>query len=205
MHPASWLVALLGVAGLFAADGCSSDAAPSRKATKDAPGTAGSAVRGPAEAKIDAPAITIESFDCYKLHSGPPADFSGPGVSAWRGGGPGGATWNAVELNCKAVIQTTCTDGSVVTETRIGKALVDRKTTAVRGTTVDWRLTLQPHQWEKNFDEVPSPNRAAYRTALFRLAALLTCKAPYALQPSLGPRPEFAADRTFLAGFASGE
>jgi hypothetical protein len=159
-----------------------------------------------ADAKAPEPAaLTIEGFDCFKLQSGPPADYSDPGISAWKGGGPGGATWNTLELNCKAAIHTTCMDGEVTTETRIGKALVARNTSPIKDRVVEWRQTLAPKQWEKNFDEVRFPAKAVYRTALFRLTASLSCRAPYALQPSIGPRREFAADHMFLAGFARGE
>jgi hypothetical protein len=153
------------------------------------------------------PSITIDSFDCFKVEGdeqpGRPAE--GQGIAAWNGGGPGGATWTASKLLCVASIRSTCTDGSVTTDFRIGKALVSSTTAPLRSERVDWQLPLRSTQWEGRLDDVAKPNRAPYRTALFRVTASLTCRAPYDLHPGIGPRADFTADRMFVAGFSRGE
>ncbi len=61
-------------------------------------------------------------------------------------------------------------------------------------------------QWESHLDQAtPLTERFPYRTATFGAAATASCEAPEAFGPGLGPRLEFADDRHFTAGFASGE
>jgi len=152
--------------------------------------------------------IAVDSFDCFKAEDDATEDLpavAGRGISAWNGGGPGGAVWNASELRCAATIRTTCEAGKVTIELRIGKATAATATVPIRGGKGDWRASLHHRQWEKNFDELSSSKGVPYRTAIFRVTALLTCEGPYQVGPGIGPRGEFAADSMFVAGFAHGE
>jgi hypothetical protein len=153
----------------------------------------------------DVPVIQIASFDCFKAGEGRGDDQGAP-IGAWQGGGPGGANWNVTDLDCAAAIVTTCRQGGVVSELRIGRALVARQTTALDAAgRAEWRFKVKRAQWARNLDDEHAVKGALYRTAIFRLTSALTCHKPYELAPGIGSRAELAADRSFLAGFASGE
>lgn len=65
---------------------------------------------------------------------------------------------------------------------------------------------LTAPQWEQHFDQGSAlTERFAYRTATFSATATAACETPEAFGPGNGPRLEFADDRHFTAGFASGE
>ena len=207
------MVAALLVAA--AASGCARPPASATAAPATAPAPAPSPTAAPATtAAVDAgssapatavPDIRIDSFDCFKTGGGPD-DVAGPPIGAWQGGGPGGASWNVAELQCAAVVTSTCRDGEVASELRIGRTLVVMHTGHVGAAgRTEWRFKLRQGQWLKNLDDVRDARRAAYRTAIFRLTSALTCRKPYERGPGIGPRGEFTADRAFLAGFASGE
>ena len=152
-------------------------------------------------------AIAVDSFNCYKVEGdeksgATPAE---QGLADWNNGGPGGASWNAARLLCVASIRSTCTDGSVTTDLRVGQALLSSTTSPLSAGGFEWRVPLRRRQWERGLDEMAKPNRAPYRTALFRIAASLTCRAPYDLHPGIGPRHEFTAEAMFVAGFGRGE
>lgn len=154
--------------------------------------------------------VAIRYFDCAKLAEAPGERGArlGPGsagIRAWNDGGPGGAAWNAAGLDCTAVVSTTCSRGSVALELRVGTSVVARQTELIRASELRWQVGLEPSYWRSKLDDPEAPGGAPYRTALFRLSAYLTCYSPYALAPNAGPRPEFAADDGFVAGFADGE
>ena len=158
---------------------------------------------------VEEASISLESFDCFAVDGAPGAAAApeGPGLSTWKAGGPAGAAWNANALVCIAAAHSSCADGEIIAEFRVGKAIVATTTSPVRQHAVEWRFPVKRKQWEKQLDDAagPAARRAPYRTAIFRLTVTLTCRAPYQLAPGLGPRAEFAADRMFVAGFAYGE
>lgn len=150
--------------------------------------------------------IGVESFDCFKLEEGS-ADVllpTGAGISSWSGGGPGGASWNAAELLCATTVRTTCDEGTIATDFRIGSVSVGTRTVPIQNERGKSTLKLTRSQWEVHLDKIAFA-RLPYRTAIFRVTASLTCRAPYQLQPGIGPRTEVAADSMFVAGFAYGE
>jgi hypothetical protein len=158
-------------------------------------------------AKPAAEDISIETFDCFKADGLEPDGGlpSGPAIGAWKSGGPGGAVWNATGLACVASVASTCRDGKIDSEVRIGRSLVARTTSALQNGKVTWRFDLRPPQWKKNLDDEAPAAKVPYRTAVFRLTSYLACQSPYQLQPSIGPRREFTAERSFVTGFAEGE
>jgi hypothetical protein len=182
-------------------------AAAARAAGEEEGGTVKTVPSSTAPATSPKPSITIDAFDCFKVEGDeqPGRPAAGQGIAAWNGGGPGGAAWNAYKLLCVAAIRSTCTDGSVTIELRVGKARVSSTTGPLRSGGVEWQLPLRSTQWKRGLDDVPKPNRAPYRTALFRVTASLTCRAPYDLHPGIGLRTEFTADRMFVAGFSRGD
>jgi hypothetical protein len=160
----------------------------------------------PPPAPANAP-VAIEAFDCFAAEPDGAEVSGAPGLSTWKAGGPSGAAWNVAALLCRTSVRSGCDDGQLLTELRIGKAVVASATSTIRQHAVSWRFGLKRKQWEKHLDDATGAagKRAPYRTAVFRLTATLTCRAPYELAPGVGPRTEFAADQMFVAGFAYGE
>ena len=149
----------------------------------------------------------MASFECVKPGVEPKQPITPHhGVSGWRGGGPGGAAWNASELRCEAVIRTTCAKGSVQAEMRVGRRVVATHQRALKGQkTVTWTKTLPSALWEPHLD-APGPVKPLYRTGVFRLMAWLECETPYEVHPGgLESYGNAAAWRAFVAGFAGGE
>jgi hypothetical protein len=203
--------ALIAAALVTAAIGCSRPPASVGTAPAAAPLPAPSPAKlaadagGGAPSAAPAPDIRIDSFDCFKA-GGSPEEVDWTPIGAWHGGGPGGASWNVTDLQCVGAVISTCRDGDVASELRIGRTLVARHTgTLGAAGRTEWRFKVRETQWAKNLDDAHGAQRAPYRTAIFRLTSVLTCRKPYELSPGIGPRAEFTADRTFLAGFASGE
>ncbi len=153
--------------------------------------------------------VRISRFDCAAssdLDEG--ADFPwSKGISLWSGGGPGGAAWNVSKLRCVVEYQTTCTRGEADAELRIGGALAEAKHSRIeQAGAQQFTFDLTPERWDQHLDqESPLTQRFSYRTATFSAAVTASCEAPEAFGPSEGPRLEFADDRHFTAGFASGE
>lgn len=164
----------------------------------------------PTMAAGDAQLIRITSFDCRKvtgfsderLDGGIPR---GEGIARWNNGGPAGAVWNAFDLHCAADINVSCTVGEVLTELRVGRALVaSARHPFARRSDLQWTTVIAESKWERQLDERP-PTGKYYRTGIFRVTALLTCKEPEAIAPGLASHRAVVADRAFTAGFASGE
>ena len=151
--------------------------------------------------------VAIETFDCFPVDPDGAETSGAPGLSSWKAGGPSGAAWNLEALACRATVRTSCDDGQIVSELRIGKSTVVSTTLPIRQHAAEWQVPVKRKQWEKNLDEPSktSGKRLPYRTGAFRLTATLTCRSPYQLGPGVGPRSEFAADQMFVAGFAYGE
>jgi hypothetical protein len=153
--------------------------------------------------------IRISRFDCATS-----ADLDGvadfpwsKGLSLWAGGGPGGAAWNVSALRCAVELQTTCTRGTADIELRIGGALSEARNAKIEHAGLQQvTFELAADRWEPHLDqESPLTQRFPYRTATFSASVTASCEAPEAFGPSEGPRLEFADDRHFTAGFASGE
>ena len=191
------LLPLIALAGLVmpacqrVAAGTPGGDAPLLAVARPAPPQPGAVDARPAASVEEAP-ISLESFDCFAVDGAPGATAApeGPGLSTWKAGGPAGAAWNANALVCIASAHSSCADGQITAELRVGKAILATTTSPVRQHAVEWRLPVKRKQWEKQLDEATGP--AARR-------------APYELGPGIGPRAEFAADRMFVAGFAYGE
>ena len=162
-----------------------------------------------------APLITIEYFDCAELdEEGPALDESRQvippnlALSSWAAGGPGGATWNSYALYCRSWTSTRCDTGQVHWEIRVGSALIIEKRITIRRAGIQPGVTfkLTASDWDNNFDQLP-PNdpHPPYRTAIIRVRAILVCTVPLITEPGLWPHREIVAERSIMAGFASGE
>jgi hypothetical protein len=153
--------------------------------------------------------VQITRFDCVKAEErdDPNAFPWAQGLSRWAAGGPGGATWNAGNLDCAVEFQTRCTQGVADVELRIGAGLAGTRQAKIEHAGLTQVLViLSADQWRKRFDQSsPLTKRFSYRTATFSAAVIASCEAPETLGPSNGPRLEFSDDRHFSAGFASGE
>lgn len=153
--------------------------------------------------------IHISRFDCATSADAEDAtEFPwSKGISRWSGGGPGGAAWNVSKLRCAVELQTTCTTGTADIELRIGGALGDSRNARIKHAgPQEVIFELAPDRWEQNLDQKSSlTKRFPYRTATFSASVIASCQAPDVFGPSEGPRLEFADDRHFTAGFASGE
>lgn len=150
--------------------------------------------------------VRISRFDCVTALEGNTFAW-GSGISHWSAGGPGGATWNASKLHCAVEIQTPCTKGTADAELRIGGALVAARRAVIEksGSQLIF-FELLPNHWEPHFDQgSPWTEGFPYRMATFAASVMAKCEAPEPLGPGNGPRLEFADDRHFTAGFASGE
>jgi len=153
--------------------------------------------------------VRISRFDCAtEADLDSAAGFPwAKGISLWASGGPGGAGWNVSKLRCAVELQTTCTQGVVDIELRIGGALADSGNAKIEHAGAQQvTFDLTPDRWEQHLDEEsPLTQRFPYRTATFSASATASCEAPDVFGPSEGPRLEFADDRHFTAGFSSGE
>jgi hypothetical protein len=153
--------------------------------------------------------VRISRFDCAtSADVEDVAEFPwSKGISLWSGGGPGGAAWNVSKLRCAVELQTTCARGAADIELRIGSALSEARQLKIEHAGIQHvTFDLAPERWEPHLDqESPLTQRFPYRTATFSASATASCEAPDAFGPSEGPRLEFADDRHFTAGFASGE
>jgi hypothetical protein len=129
------------------------------------------------------------------------------GLSIWNDGGPGGASWNAATLICAVEFSTTCTHGDADVELRVGGALLTtQKTPLLQAGLQLVKAELRHTQWKKHLDQTSTlTGRLPYRTATVTAAVFATCTLPEQFGPGIGPRLEFADDRHFTAGFASGE
>lgn len=160
-------------------------------------------------ASADSRLVQISRFDCAKAEDVSDAT-SFPwksGISLWAGGGPGGAAFNADTLSCALEFQTRCARGEADAEVRIGGALgIVEHVKIERAGAQLIRFELPNQRWGQHLDEVSAlSERFPYRTATFSAAVTAACETPEAFGPGLGPRLEFADDRHFTAGFASGE
>jgi hypothetical protein len=158
----------------------------------------------------DAQLVQITSFDCQKVTGSPNERLdagipAGAGISGWNNGGPAGAVWNAFELHCAADVRVSCASGSVLTELRVGRSLVAGVRHVLDGQSMlQWSTIVPEAKWEKQLDDRP-PTGKYYRTGIFRLTALLSCKKPEFLEPGFASHRSVVAERAFTAGFASGE
>jgi hypothetical protein len=151
--------------------------------------------------------VRIARFDCAHSEESEAQFPWSQGIASWSGGGPGGAAWNIGKLRCAVELQTNCSRGAADVELRVGGALAGHTRASIEKPglhLVTFELTAP--QWEQHFDEGSAlTGRFAYRTATFSATAIASCQAPEAFGPGNGPRLEFADDRHFTAGFASGE
>lgn len=151
--------------------------------------------------------IEVTAFECEKSGTLPGdtignAIAPGAGISDWNSGGPSGAVWNAFDLHCVVQVRTSCADGSVLTELRVGRSAVASAAHPIAGRpTLTWSVVIPDGKWERHLDE-RSPSKKYFITGVFRAMAFLTCREPFQAVPGLGAPP---ASRTFVAGFASGE
>jgi hypothetical protein len=166
-----------------------------------------SSVRTPSDVTA---AVAIRDFDCEAIDDPArgPARLVPPGrgLASWALGGPGGAAWNAADVRCAASVASTCDKGALAIELRVAGAIVAERQIRIanRGAEIV-ELTVAASTWPNHLDELGTKTRPLpYRTAVFRLTAVVECESP-AFGPGLGPRGEFAADSMFLAGFAWGE
>lgn len=191
-----------GLAVLVLLSGCGKSEPPT------APPVNEQVIAQPAVAKDDR-LIRISRFDCAtEADLDGATDFPWPqGISLWSAGGPGGAAWNVSRLRCAVELQTACARGAADIELRIGGALSEAKNAKIEHAGAQQiTFDLAPDRWQQHFDqESPLTKRFPYRTATFSASVTASCEAPDAFGPSEGPRLEFADDRHFTAGFASGE
>jgi hypothetical protein len=159
--------------------------------------------------------VILETFDCEKSDSPPASAAAGQpapiaaenALAGWRAGGPAGAGWNVDELRCVITYRTSCETGQVLTQVRVGTALVASKVGAVVKDAPPTRVEVRiPKRiWQKNLDAGErGPNAVPYRTGILRAHLALTCDQPD-VRPGLGPYRESADDAAFVAGFANGE
>lgn len=157
--------------------------------------------------------VQISAFDCEKVYEAPGVpEAVGPitaGISAWRGGGPNGANWNADDLRCVVATLSPCSSGRLQVVIRIGTRIAAKKdvnVSAAGKTTV--QLDVPAGKWRKNLDEPfvsPKVLKLPYQTAIFRAGVQLTCAAPFSASPADWKYPSVTADASFVAGFAWGE
>lgn len=158
----------------------------------------------------DAPLVHVTAFDCAKVTGFPDEQLDGgiadgEGLSDWKNGGPAGAVWNAFDLHCVADVRVSCAAGAVRTELRVGRSLVAAARHMLNGgSSIRWSTVVPEAQWERNLDD-RAPTRDYYRTGIFRLTALLSCEESELVAPGLAWHPWVVAERSFTAGFASGE
>ena len=125
-------------------------------------------------------------------------------MDAWKGGGPGGANWNAFELRCRGDIQTTCAQGEVQVEIHVGSKRLTRRSLPLKAGAAQVRELLSMERWWDHLD-AETPKGPHYRTGVFRLTATLTCAAPDRADLATRGFAEVVAWRAFVAGFAGGE
>lgn len=188
------------------------------RASDATPGKASSGSTTSAKALEPGPdpvAPRVEFFDCVdqdKDLDGAASDGETlarlPGdrrLSLWKAGGPAGASWNAGDLRCEAAVRTECTRGKLALELRIGRALVGTRTLVLSSARKgEARFTVKEGVWRKNLDQTFG-KKPVVSTAAFRLSAILTCEVPSEVAPDFARRRDYAAEATFVAGFASGE
>lgn len=150
--------------------------------------------------------VRVVRFDCTN-DDGATAFPWGQGLRNWKGGGPGGAAWNADRLHCAAELQTPCTSGFISIELHVGSSLAAERSIAFRQAGVQAvRFDLRSESWAAQLDQVGEASRhLPYRSAIFGLTALAACTRPEVFGPGMGPRLEYADQDSFVAGFASGE
>lgn len=165
--------------------------------------------------------IELQDFQCHKMQDEiPPTGFP---IHVWGvHGGPQGAVWNADELYCTASVKADCDAGKVTAQLRVGSSPVMRvqlviKQPPKKGAKSAFKNAFVFHvpyaKVAANFDS-PEPKKdsqngsakatALYRTAQFRLTATLDCQQPLRNRGNY-LYPSVVANRSFIAGFASGE
>jgi hypothetical protein len=232
MHPVSWVVALAGFA--LASCGSGPEGASPDRRTQETPSRGsgpvdrtsgrdsleGSAVKFKETSSTNgeraALPIRITYFECAdeakepeprtKRAPGAPVD-KGKRLSRWEAGGPAGASWNAGDLYCPVAIEVECTKGRVQIELRVGRALAETRSLRLSGSRkTAASLLVKEEFWRRNLDDLSSSYRKIpIRTAIVRLGVILTCESPVQVYPGTGDHEDFAADASFVAGFASGE
>jgi len=162
----------------------------------------------------DLPLVKIVAFDCEKYdllpNETPPKGLIAPGagIRGWRGGGPFGARWNVEELRCVVRASTPCARGSVSFTFRAGTHVVAERKARVSNGTADVEIVAPSTAWERSYDspaKAAAPLRLPFKTATFRVQALLDCEAPTKASLRDWNYRYVAADDAFVAGFANGE
>lgn len=162
----------------------------------------------------DLPLVKIVAFDCEKYdvlpNEAPPKGVIAPGagIRAWKGGGPFGANWNVEELRCAARASTPCARGSVSFTFRAGTHVVAERDVRVSDGSADVEIVLPSTAWESSYDspaKAAAPLRLPFKTAAFRVQAVLNCEAPTKASLRDWNYRFVAADDVFVAGFANGE
>ena len=165
-----------------------------------------------ADAWDDGVLVKIDSFDCEKLDDLPgfprPTGPVTHGILDWHGGGPNGANWNVGDLRCVVRVSASCWPARLAVVVRVAARVAAAKSTAVtaRGP-LDVEIDVSQRAWNRNLDDEPkaNPRRPPFRTAVFRASAEIDCQDRPGANINESRFPEVAAERSFVAGFASGE
>jgi len=160
------------------------------------------------QATPNARIVTITQFDCSKSEdldaNATPAAL--PGLSTWRAGGPGGATWNATDLTCFAKVQTSCEIGELKAMLHVGQRSAGMQTLALsRGGEQRVEMVVPENIWRRGLDPKRTGPALPVSTAVFSLRAEVSCEKPLEVAPGMGPYRDVSDHSSFLAGFANGE
>ncbi|HEX3695076.1 MAG TPA: hypothetical protein VH374_06760 [Polyangia bacterium] len=161
----------------------------------------------------ESPLARIAAFNCEKYPPLPGQPESQGlvkpelGIRGWHGGGPDGANWNVDDLRCAARVVTRCRAGKLFLTARMGRAVVLERELAISGgDSIETEFVVPEATWRRHLDD---PTRHApkwpFKTAVFRLLAEVTCKAPVEATPGEWRFSDLSTDDSFVAGFASGE
>jgi hypothetical protein len=151
--------------------------------------------------------VAITQFDCSKSEDyDANAKSAVPGLSTWRAGGPGGATWNATDLTCFAKIQTSCEAGELRAVLHVGQRSAGVQTLALsRAGEQHAEIVVPENIWRRGLDPKRTGPALPFSTAVFSLRAEVYCEKPLEVAPGIGPYRDVSDYSSFLAGFGSGE